>query len=49
VAALAAKLMAEAEASPACRIVDRALATEYFWGRAIAELDRARWFDPPRD
>jgi hypothetical protein len=49
VEALAHKLLAEAEASPACRIVDHVAAMGYFRGRAFAELLQARLFDPPRD
>ena len=49
VEALAAKLLAEAEAGPAVCITDRAKAMDYFRGRAIAELERARWFDTPRE
>jgi hypothetical protein len=48
VEALAAKLLAEAEATPAVRITDRTKAMDYFRGRAIAELARARWLDTPR-
>jgi hypothetical protein len=46
--ALALKLLAEQEASPAVRITDRAKAMDYFRGRAIAELARAQWLDAPR-
>jgi len=49
VEALASKLLAEAEAGPAVRITDRAKAMDYFRGRVIAELAKARWLDTPRD
>ena len=48
VEALAVKLLAEQEASPAVRIIDRAKAMDYFRGRAVAELARAQWLDSPR-
>ena len=47
VEALAIKLLAEAEASPAVRITDRAEAMQYFRGRALAELAKTRWLDTP--